>query len=109
VQDAGARALIVSNHIWRLPEVIDALGLGKLVDAVVTSARVGYRKPHPEIFRAAMKLAGGGDPASMLYVGDNYAHDVEGARAVGMQAVLIDRAGTSGKPDAIHSLLEVPL
>jgi putative hydrolase of the HAD superfamily len=109
VRDAGCRALIVSNHIWRLPEVVDALGLGKLVDAVVTSARVGFRKPHPEIFRAAIRQAGGGDPASMLYVGDNYAHDVAGARAVGMLAVLIDRAGTSGKPEAIRSLMEVPL
>jgi putative hydrolase of the HAD superfamily len=109
VQEAGVRALIVSNHIWRLPEVIDALGLGRFVDAVVTSARVGYRKPHPEIFRAAMKLAGGGVPASMLFVGDNYAHDVEGARSVGMRAVLLDRAGTSGKPEAIRSLMEVPL
>jgi putative hydrolase of the HAD superfamily len=109
VRDAGAKALVVSNHIWRLPEVIEALGLGGLVESVVTSARVGYRKPHPAIFRAAMELAGGGDPESMVYVGDNYAHDVAGARAVGMRAVLIDRKGTSGRPEAIRSLMEVPL
>ena len=48
---------------------------------VMTSARVGYRKPHPRIFEAAAAMAG--EPVeALLYVGDNVAHDVEGARAV---------------------------
>ena len=113
VRAAGLRAYIVSNHIWRLPEAVEALGLwspggGGLVEDVLTSARVGYRKPHPEIFRAAAAMAGE-DPSTLLYVGDNVAHDVEGARAAGMRAVLIDRAGKSADASAIRSLMEVPL
>ncbi len=108
VRAAGLRAYIVSNHIWRLPDAIDALGLGPLLDGVLTSARVGYRKPHPAIFRAAAELAGEA-PAALLYVGDNVVHDVQGARAAGMRAVLLDRNGTSADPDAIRTLLEVPL
>ena len=111
VRAAGLRAYIVSNHVWRLPEVIEALGLGELIDGVLTSARVGYRKPHPAIFRAAAELAGE-VPSALLYVGDNVAHDVEGARVAGMRAVLIDRKGTSVEPEAsnaIRSLLDVPL
>ncbi len=108
VRAAGLRAYVVSNHIWRLPEVVAALGLGALVDGVLTSARVGYRKPHPAIFRAAAALAGEA-PSALLYVGDNLAHDVEGARAAGMRAVLIDRTGVSAGPGAVRTLLEVPL
>lgn len=113
VRAAGLRAYIVSNHIWRLPEAVASLGVwkqggGGLVEDVLTSARAGYRKPHPEIFRAAAAMAGE-DPSTLLYVGDNVAHDVEGARAAGMRAVLIDRAGKSADASAIRSLMEVPL
>ena len=52
------RAVVISNHLWPLPEICEALGLGSLVSDVITSARFGYRKPHPEIFRAAQELAG---------------------------------------------------
>lgn len=111
VRATGLRAYVVSNHVWRLPEVIGALGLGGLVDGVLTSARVGYRKPHPAIFRAAASMAGE-PPSALLYVGDSLAHDVEGARTAGMRAVLIDRTGTRAGAearDAFRSLMEVPL
>ena len=116
VRAAGLRSYIVSNHIWRLPEVIEALGLwradgGGLIAEVMTSARVGYRKPHPAIFAAATAMAGEAASA-LLYVGDNVAHDVEGARGAGMRAVLIDRDGKHGElagVDVIRSLMEVPL
>ncbi|MGE0228330.1 MAG: HAD family hydrolase [Dehalococcoidia bacterium] len=106
---AGLRTVIVSNHVWRLPEVVDALGLGPLVDVVVTSARAGYRKPHPAIYRIALKAAGC-TPAAALFVGDSPSHDVEGPRAAGMQAVLIDRKGRYPHLEAIHRLadLDVP-
>lgn len=116
VRAAGLRSYIVSNHIWRLPEVIAALGLwradgGGLIAEVMTSARVGYRKPHPRIFEAAATMAGEAVGA-LLYVGDNVAHDVEGARAVGMRAVLIDRDGKHeglAGVDIVRSLMEVAL
>ncbi|MBM4415733.1 MAG: HAD family hydrolase [Chloroflexi bacterium] len=108
LQAGGIAAYIVSNHMWRLPEVAAAIGLGPYVRSVLTSARVGYRKPHPRLYDAA--IAAAGRPAgTLLFVGDHYAHDVEGPRAAGMRAVLLDRAGTSGDASAIHTLAEVPL
>jgi putative hydrolase of the HAD superfamily len=89
---AGIQSLIVSNHIWRLPEVIRALGVSARFEGVITSARVGVRKPHPEIFEAALRLAGT-TSAETVYVGDSYRHDVLGARGVGMASILIDREG----------------
>jgi HAD superfamily hydrolase (TIGR01509 family) len=109
---AGVQAVIVSNHVWRLPEIVRALGCGARFEGVVTSARAGYRKPHPEIFRAAVRLAGT-PPELTLMVGDSLRDDVEGARRVGMPAVLLDRSGSrpSKRCDehVIHSLLEIPL
>ena len=112
---AGIASIVVSNHIWRLPDVVRALGISSRFEGVLTSARVGYRKPHPRLFAAAVRL-GGVEPGEMLFVGDNLAHDVTGPRAFGMRAVLLDRDGASagkhgngGRDGAIRSLLEVPL
>ena len=42
-------------------------------------------------------------------VGDSYADDIEGARALGMRAILLDRdAVHAGEPDRIDTLLALP-
>ena len=62
------------------------------VDAVLTSHAHGKTKPHEAIFRALLaKLEV--DPSEAAMVGDQLEDDVEGARAVGMNAVLLDREG----------------
>ncbi len=108
LRDRGLRSFIVSNHIWELPEVASGLGLDELVEAVLTSARVGYRKPHPAIYAEALRVAGVA-ASEALFVGDSWSHDVEGPRAAGMEALLIDREDASGRPGALASLLELPL
>jgi HAD superfamily hydrolase (TIGR01662 family) len=53
----------------------------------ISAADVGYLKPHPAIFRAALdelKI----DPVEAVFVGDNPIADIAGAQAVGMRAVL---------------------
>jgi putative hydrolase of the HAD superfamily len=47
-------------------------------------------KPHPTIFQAALELLGV-DARDAAMVGDSLEEDVEGARALGMRAILIDR------------------
>lgn len=105
---AGVRVGIVSNHVWRLPEVVEALGLRPLVDTVITSARVGYRKPHPAIYRAALDALGC-EAADVLFVGDNPVADVDGPRAAGMRALLLDRSAKVSGDGVIWSLLDIPL
>lgn len=107
----GVEAIIVSNHVWTLPEIIRHLDGHARFEGVVTSARVGYRKPHPAIFEAALRL-GTGAAEETLMVGDNPRADVEGGRAVGLRPVLIDRTGAARKVDGgvvISSLLDLPL
>jgi putative hydrolase of the HAD superfamily len=58
-------------------------------------------KPSPLIFRAALELVGC-EPRAALMVGDSPRDDVAGARAVGMHALLLDRAGLH--PDALERI-----
>jgi FMN phosphatase YigB (HAD superfamily) len=46
------------------------------------------------------------EPDEVLHVGDSRRRDLEGALAVGMAALLIDR---NGGPDALRSLVDLPL
>ena len=59
---------------------------------MLTSHAHGKTKPHRTIFRAMLdRLAV--EPGDAVMVGDTIADDIEGAIAVGMQAVLLDREG----------------
>jgi FMN phosphatase YigB (HAD superfamily) len=58
----------------------------------VLSSEVGWEKPHPRIFAAALALVGV-PAAEALHVGDNYQQDVVGARQAGMYAVWLRRRG----------------
>ena len=94
----GARVVVVSNWDVSLLEVLELAGLAPLLDGVVTSAAAGAAKPAPAIFRHALALA---DvvPGEALHVGDSMTEDVRGARACGIRAVLLARAGDGAPPD----------
>ena len=62
------------------------------VDAAVGSFHHGKTKPHASIFRAVLALLDV-EPADAVMVGDTIADDIEGARAIGMRAILVDRLG----------------
>jgi FMN phosphatase YigB (HAD superfamily) len=89
----GAVVIVVSNWDVSLAEVLERVGLAALVDAVVTSAAVGARKPEPAIFAHALALAGTRADRSR-HVGDSLAEDVTGARACGIRPVLLRRDGS---------------
>jgi REG-2-like HAD superfamily hydrolase len=88
-----ARHLIVgavSNWVWSLPELLHSLQLVSHFDFIAASARVGFEKPHPGIFRYALEQAGV-QPDEVIHVGDHLDADVDGAMKVGIAPVLIDR------------------
>jgi HAD superfamily hydrolase (TIGR01549 family) len=62
------------------------------VDAALGSRAHGWTKPHPTIFRAVLERLGV-DPADAAMVGDSVEDDIDGARALGMRAILLDREG----------------
>ena len=94
---AGARVLVVSNWDVSLGDVLERLGLARLLDGVVTSAAAGSRKPDAKVFSQALALAAA-LPARALHVGDSLEEDVMGARAAGIRPVLVRRDGRPGPP-----------
>jgi putative hydrolase of the HAD superfamily len=83
----GWRHVVLSNNIPQLRANLEALGLGRLLDAVVCSADIGYEKPHPAAYRCALEVAG--DPAIRWMIGDNFKADVAGAEQAGIPAILV--------------------
>jgi putative hydrolase of the HAD superfamily len=89
VRAAGVRLGIVSNSEGALMELLDRVALSEHFETVVDSGLESVRKPDPAIFRLALTRMGVG-PEGVLYAGDIPEVDVLGARAAGLDAVLID-------------------
>jgi putative hydrolase of the HAD superfamily len=85
---AGLRIAVVSNGIRDLNAFVAHHRLD--VDAIVDSRSHGRVKPHPTIFQAALAALAVA-PEDAVMVGDSVEEDIEGARALGMRAILIDR------------------
>lgn len=88
----GLGLAVISNWDSRLPRVLDELGLERYFDVLIASSEVGFEKPHPAIFEAAL-AALELPPSAVVHVGDRRIADLEGARAVGMHALLLARGG----------------
>lgn len=97
LRDRGAPLVVVSNWDVSLPDALAQAGLAGLVDGVVSSAELGSAKPDPEIFRRALALARA-RAEDALHVGDSLELDVGGARAAGIEPVLVVRDGAPSPP-----------
>ena len=88
----GAHLAVVSNWDSHLPSLLEAFGLAGSFHVISVSAIEGTGKPEPDIFLrtcARLDLS----PAEVLHVGDSLVEDYGGARAAGLQALLLDREG----------------
>ena len=109
----GIRVGLCSNAPYRVESLhgqLAFLGLESHLDAVTFSAAVGWRKPSPRIFEAALRALGT-EAHRTVMVGDNEAADIAGAHAAGMRAVLLLSGGNHGTGDAdavIAALRDVP-
>jgi putative hydrolase of the HAD superfamily len=99
VRERGLKVGLLSNSSRDLGEFVAHHGIA--VDAVLTSHVHGKTKPHETIFRAMLDLLAIA-PAEAAMVGDTIEDDIEGALAVGMRAVLLDREGRY--PEIEHRL-----
>ncbi|WP_445400847.1 HAD family hydrolase [Streptomyces sp. LE64] len=102
LREHGRTVALCSNWYWDLDRAVAGCGLTDLVDAAVTSARVGVRKPHPRIYRAALDACRVA-PERALFVGDMWEADVEGPLAQGIRAVHLRR------PDRVVDGIAPPL
>lgn len=108
LRERGLRLVIASNWDWSLPQWLSQTGLDGLVDGTASSAVVGVAKPAPDVFREALRQAQVG-PEAAVHVGDSLEGDVHGARAAGIRAILLQRAGDPPEGvETIRSLTELP-
>jgi putative hydrolase of the HAD superfamily len=106
LRESGRRIGLVSNTSRDLTAFVEHFSLD--VDAWISSGVHGKVKPSPTIFRAALELLDV-EPAAAVMVGDSPLDDVEGARALGMRAYLVDREGRfPERDDALPTLLALP-
>jgi putative hydrolase of the HAD superfamily len=102
-RERGIELGIVSNFDSRIEAVLRALEIERHFHSITISSLTGAAKPDPRLFREA--LAKHDCPAGRAWhIGDSRREDYEGAKAVGMRAILIarhpsnDRSARPGSP-----------
>jgi HAD superfamily hydrolase (TIGR01509 family) len=89
---------VISNADGKIASVLGHCGIADCFLTITDSGLVGYEKPHPAIFKAALD-ATGVQAKESLYVGDVYSVDYLGATRAGMQAILFDIPGAYRERD----------
>lgn len=87
---AGFTTGIISNMGTSGKQLARDMGLDLYADFVVTSGDVGQGKPHAPIYLASLARANV-NASQALHVGDSISADVEGAMAVGIQPLYMNR------------------
>jgi len=86
--------IVTNNRTAEQQEKLRHLGMGELVDALITSEDVGVLKPDPRIYQVALARLGA-RPAETVMVGDNWQADVVGALAMGIRPLWLNRTGAA--------------
>ena len=114
LRDQGLKLGLVSNTFVPaevLDRHLEMEGLRRMLPVRVYSCQVGFRKPHPEIFRMASEQLGV-DAGATMFVGDSPVADIFGANRAGMISVLKDPGGRHANDSAaahrITRLAELP-
>jgi len=85
----GYRVGLVTNNVREASATWRALvPVEELFEVIVDSSEVGMRKPSPAIFHHALELLGA-TPDQAVFL-DDAPGNVAGARAAGLQAILVD-------------------
>jgi FMN phosphatase YigB (HAD superfamily) len=109
IHELAMRSFITSNTYWRDSssywDDFRALGMGELIDGIVTSIDAGHLKPHPAVFEMAMRLAGVG-PDQCVVIGNREDNDIAPALALGMRTILV--YPDDPKPETTRAELVAP-
>ncbi|MEM9255580.1 MAG: HAD family phosphatase [Pseudomonadota bacterium] len=100
LRQAGYRTGIITNNVaefgdgWR-----SLIPVEELFEFVIDSSSVGVRKPDPRIFQLALAELGHPQPGACVFL-DDFAANVEAARALGMHGILVS-------PDVTEAIAEL--
>jgi putative hydrolase of the HAD superfamily len=107
LQDRGYRIGAISNaadanNVYRL---IEKANIRSFFETISISASIGFRKPDPRIFQAALKHWDA-QPEKSVMVGDTLSADIVGAKRMGMKSVWVTRwANDLTNQDAIDAVV----
>jgi haloacid dehalogenase superfamily, subfamily IA, variant 3 with third motif having DD or ED/haloacid dehalogenase superfamily, subfamily IA, variant 1 with third motif having Dx(3-4)D or Dx(3-4)E len=86
---SGSQTGIVSNTEAILTCFdLDRFSVLLTVGTIVLSSDVGVRKPDPQIFHLALERLHA-EPASAVFIGNDWAEDIVGARRIGLRAIYL--------------------
>lgn len=106
LRSKGVKLAIISNWDYSLHRVVNNLNIKNYFDKVYASLEIGIEKPEPFIFTIALDELGV-EAAHSLHIGDNPLDDVQGARGVGMHAILLDRNADESRPGTLANLHDI--
>ncbi len=93
LRSAGVKIGIVTNNtLAEQTGKIQRCGLDPLIDALIVPEVVGAAKPDPRIFGAVLDQLGCAAD-EVVMIGDSWTADIEGAQAVGIRAIWLNRYG----------------
>ena len=96
----GTKMGVLTNSEGRAKELVDTVGFGKYMSAVVDSGVEGIEKPDARIFaRMAESLAC--RASDVVHVGDSFEADVLGALGAGMTPIWFLREPTTTLPPGV--------
>jgi REG-2-like HAD superfamily hydrolase len=108
LRKSGLKTAIISNWDYSLHPILEVMKLREHFDLVIASLEEGFEKPDPRIFTLALERLGV-KAQNAIHIGDDPIDDLQGARNVGMGALLLDRKlGDAHSLPYISSLLELP-
>lgn len=102
-------AVVTNTHKADLvPRHLAAMGIAGIFEVVVTSLKVGWRKPHPAIFSESLRQMRAA-ASEVVFVGDDYVADYLGSTAAGIRALLLDPTRRYAIPEErrLYALREV--
>lgn len=106
LKSKGYRIAIISNSPPTSKDQLKDLKIKEYITEEIFSFNVGSRKPEKEIFITCL-LRAGVKPSEAVMIGDSMKNDINGAKNVGIDAILIDRKNTLDYEPRVTSLSEL--
>ena len=88
--------------------LLNSMGLTGLFEVVTLSVDVGRAKPHPLIFELTLETLGL-TADEVIYVGDSYEHDYQGARSAGIDCYLIGKHARVPRDRQLRNILDLAI
>src|SRR5262249_14989067 len=103
----GWRHVVLSNHVPELSRIVERLGLSPLLSGLHCSALTGAEEPTPQALECV--FTDHPEARGSWMIGDSWRADVQGARAVGMRAILVREAHPEAdlRCDSLHDVMAI--